>query len=178
MAEGRRDASSERPKTSVLFVCHANMCRSPLAHGIFVHMIQQAGISDRVHVDSAGTWALDGIDPHPLSVQVAAEHGIDLSVCGVSRSIAPEDLQRFTHIIAMDRANESDILRLRRLSAFGAVEGGQARVRLLRAITSPRVQGLDADVPDPVRQGPDAYAYAYEIIEAGCRALLEELRGS
>lgn len=162
-------------KRGVLFVCHANMCRSPLAHGIFVHLLSQAGLGDAFEVDSAGTWALDGIDPHPGSVRVAAEHGIDLSVCGTSRAIEPTDLERFDDVIAMDRANESDILRLRRLSAFGPVEGERARVRLLRAVVDPSVQGLDADVPDPVRQGPEAFQAAYEIIERGCRALFDEL---
>lgn len=162
-------------KRCVLFVCHANMCRSPLAHGIFVHQLTQAGLRDTFEVDSAGTWALEGIHPHPGSVQVASEHGIDLSVCGTSRAIEPTDLERFEHVIAMDRANESDILRLRRLSAFGPVEGERARVRLLRAVVDPTVRGLDADVPDPVRQGPEAFRAAYEIIEKGCRALFDEL---
>ena len=160
----------------VLFVCHANQCRSPLAEGIFVEMLRERGLEGRFEVDSAGTWAADGIEPHPGSVAVAREHGIALlEICRRSRSIEPGDLQNFDHVIAMDRDNESDILRLRRISAFGETEGKQAKIRLLRAVIDPDVRGSGADVPDPVRSGPRLFGKVYAIIEGGCRALLDEL---
>ncbi len=165
----------ERPG-GVLFVCHANMCRSPLAEGVFVHLAQERRVADRFLVDSAGTWAADGVAPHPSSVAVAREHGIDLlALTGKSRPIRPEDLQRFDHVLAMDRANEDDIQRLRRISAFGEVEGKLARVRLLRHVTHPQARGVASDVPDPVNKGREAYLAVYEIIERACRALLDEL---
>ncbi len=164
-------------RVGVLFVCHANMCRSPLAHGLFVHRAQERGVLDRLDVDSAGTWAAEGIAPHGGSIAVAHEHGISLESAGVSRGLRPEDLQRFAHIIVMDRANEADVERLRRLSAFGAVEGGQARVRRLRHVADPRLRGGHADVPDPVRGGPEAFRLAYTLIDDGCTALLRELFG-
>jgi protein-tyrosine phosphatase len=165
------------PPIGVLFVCHANMCRSPLAHGVFVHRARERGVLDRFDVDSAGTWAADGILPHSSSVAVAREHGVDLEVAGTSRIIEPDDLRRFGHVIAMDRANESDINRLRRLSAFGPVAGSQARVRLLRHVAQPDLDGRAADVPDPIGRGPDQFQKVYEIINAGVEALLDELAG-
>lgn len=168
--------SDELSRIGVLFVCHANQCRSPLAEGIFRHLAAQRGELERFEIDSAGTWARDGVPPHPHSCDVARRHGIDLeTLTGVSRSIAPDDLQRFAHVIAMDRANEDDILRLRRISAFGPVEGDQGRVRLLRHVRRPGARGLDADVPDPVGRGPEAYERVYELLVDGCEALLDEL---
>jgi protein-tyrosine phosphatase len=164
-------------RIGVLFVCHANMCRSPLAHGLFVHRAEQRGVLDRLDIDSAGTWAAQGIPPHHGSVQVAEAHGISLAVTGTSRGLVPDDLQRFAHIVVMDRANEADVERLRRLSAFGAVEGGQASVRLLRAIAQPRARGVDLDVPDPVRGGEPEFRHVYDLVDQGCNALLDELFG-
>jgi protein-tyrosine phosphatase len=168
-------ASEDR--IGVLFVCHANMCRSPLAEGVFAHLVRARGLTDRFEIDSAGTWASDGVGPHPLSVTVAREHGIDLLAVtsSSSRPFRPSDLERFDHVLAMDRANEADIDRLRRISAFGAIEGKSARVRLLRAVLDPNAKGPERDVPDPIGRGPEAYARVYEIIEAACTALLDEL---
>jgi protein-tyrosine phosphatase len=168
--------ASSPARRGVLFVCHANMCRSPLAQGVFLHLVRQRGLHERFAVDSAGTWAADGIPPHPLSVDAARRHGIDPVLLGTaSRSIAPADLDRFEHVVAMDRRNLADIERLRRISAFGPVLGGTAKLSLLRRFSDPKASGRDADVPDPVRGGPDQYELAYRIIEAGCRALLEQL---
>lgn len=163
------------PVSSVLFVCHANICRSPLAHGVFVHLATEAGVAGAIEVESAGTWAADGIAPHRGSQDVAREHGIDLSVAGMSRGLRPDDLQRFAHIIVMDRANDNDVTRLRRLSAFGPVAGGQAQVRLLRHIAHPAASGAAADVPDPVRGGPEDFARVYALIREGCEVLLKQL---
>lgn len=163
------------PRIGVLFVCHANMCRSPLAHGLFVHRARERGVLDRLDIDSAGTWAADGIAPHAGSVQVAAEHGLSLQSAGVSRSLRPDDLQRFTQIIVMDRANLGDVERFRRLSAFGPVSGGQATVRLLRTIDNPHARGADLDVPDPVRGGEAEFRNVYALVDRGCQALLDQL---
>lgn len=168
--------AGEPKRRGVLFVCHANMCRSPLAAGVFLHLLAQRGLSERFDVDSAGTWAADGIPPHPLSVDVARRYGIDAALLGsASRSIAPGDLDRFEHVVAMDRRNLADIERLRRISAFGPVVGGTAKLSLLRRFSDPKASGRDADVPDPVRGGPEHYETAYRIIDAGCRALLEQM---
>lgn len=168
------DAPSARH--GVLFVCHANMCRSPLAAGIFTHLLVAAGLTERFEVDSAGTWAPEGVAPHPLSVEAARRHGIDVALLGErSRAIVPDDLDRFGDIVVMDRRNLADIERLRRISAFGPVMGGTARISLLRRFAEPKAKGRSADVPDPVRGGPEQFEASYTIIEAGCRALLQSL---
>lgn len=163
-------------RRGVLFVCHANMCRSPLAAGVFRHLAARQGVIERFDIDSAGTWAADGIAPHPLSIEAARRHGIDTELLGTgSRAIGPSDLDRFERIVAMDRRNLADIERLRRISAFGPVVGGTATISLLRRFADPRAGGREADVPDPVRGGHEQFEAAFAIIEAGCRALLDAL---
>lgn len=158
----------------VLFVCHANLCRSPLCEGIFADLVRARGLSDRFVVDSAGCWADDGHGPHPYSVATAARHGIDLSAQR-SRGVRPDDLHRFDHILAMDRANLDDLQRLRRLSAFGPVQQGKARVRLLRHVVDPAAVGAAADVPDPVRRGMESFEETFTLLRAASVALLDEL---
>jgi protein-tyrosine phosphatase len=164
------------PKIGVLFVCHANLCRSPLAEGVFAARVRERGLEHRFVIDSAGCWAEDGLLPHPNSIEIAARHGIALeNIVGRSRAIVPEDLHRFDHVLAMDRANLDDLERLRRISAFGPVAGGRARIRLLRHVVDPHAQGHAADVPDPVRRGLEAYETTWEIVSRACTALLDEL---
>jgi protein-tyrosine phosphatase len=167
-------------RIGVLFVCHANICRSPLAEGVFTNLVRARGLEDRFVIDSAGCWADGGHSPHPFSIEIADKHGIDLRGLR-SRGIEPEDLHRFDHILAMDRGNLADLERLRRISlgaslgAFGPVQGGKARIRLFRHVVDPKAQGAAADVADPVRLGIDAYASTYALLVAASEALLDEV---
>lgn len=156
----------------MLFVCYANVCRSPLAEGAFRHLVAQRGLEARYRIDSAGTDAMEGSAPHPLSQRIAAERGFALS--GHSRQLLRHDLSRFDHVVVMDRMNHETIRRLAAPSAFGAIEGFRAQIRLLRQIAHPGARGRDLDVPDPIRGGPEGYELAYRLILEGCEALLAE----
>lgn len=161
-------------RIGVLFVCHANLCRSPLAEGVFADRVRARGLVDRFLVDSAGCWADDGQRPHPHSIEVAARHGIDLTAQR-SRGVLPDDLHRFDHILAMDRANLDDLQRLCRIA--GPVQAGKAKIRLFRHVVDPRADGAAADVADPVRHGVDAYEATFAVLLAASNALLDELVG-
>ncbi|KIG17626.1 Low molecular weight protein tyrosine phosphatase [Enhygromyxa salina] len=163
----------QRP-VGVLFVCYANMCRSPLAEGVFRQLAKDRGMLERLHIDSAGTDAVEGCDPHPRSREIAAAHGITLT--GTGRQLVRDDLSRFDHVVVMDRRNYDKIARLAAPSAFGELEGFRARLRMLRAIADPKASGRALDVPDPIGCGPGQYAAAYELIAAGCSALLDEIQ--
>lgn len=139
-----------------------------------IHRAREAGVVDRLVVDSAGTWASEGQWPHPMSVAVAEANGVDIGVAQTSRSVAPDDLQTFDHVLAMDRRNLADLHRFIRLSAFGAVEGTTAKLRLLRHVIDPRCE--HANIPDPIRGGEDAFAATFALIDSACRALLRELQ--
>src|SRR5690606_34594819 len=117
-----RSMSSEpTAQVGVLFVCYANMCRSPLAAGLFRMLADQRGLGSRLHIDSAGTSAMEGAPPHPSSGAIAERHGFTLG--GYARQLIRDDLTRFDQVVVMDRQNYATIERLAAPSAFGSLEG-------------------------------------------------------
>ena len=148
----------------VLFVCLGNICRSPLAEGVFRHLVEARGLEDEFEIDSAGTGAWHaGEAPDPRSAEVAARHGVSLD--GQSaRKVHEDDYQRFDHILAMDDENLVD-LRRREPS------DGRAEVRLLREF-DPEGSG---DVPDPYYGGPQGFDVVYRMVHRSCEALLDQL---
>jgi protein-tyrosine phosphatase len=156
-------APDSRP-TRVLFVCLGNICRSPLAEGVFLHLVREAGLADRFEVDSAGTgdWHVGQL-PDTRSVAVARRHGVELP--SRARQVTRDDLDVFDHVLAMDRENLRELQRLAR-------PGARAEVRLLRAHDS--VRDGD-DVPDPYYGGPSGFDLVYDMVHRSCSALLAEL---
>ncbi|MEZ4417120.1 MAG: low molecular weight protein-tyrosine-phosphatase [Gemmatimonadota bacterium] len=154
-------------RTSVLFVCLGNICRSPLAEGVFRHLVEERAWSERFEIDSAGTggWHV-GEPPDPRSQAVARSHGIVLD--SRARRLEPEDLDRFEWVLAMDREN---LAALRR--AAERIGGGQARLHLLREF-DPEA-GSDLEVPDPYYGGNDGFEQVYAMIRRACEELLVEI---
>lgn len=148
---------------AVLFVCLGNICRSPLAEGIFRNLVEEAGLAGRFLIDSAGTGAWHaGNPPDPRSIDIAAGNGIDISAQR-ARQVRGEDFGRFGTIVAMDRDN------LRTLSSRSP--GGSARLRLLLDMPA-------RDVPDPYYGGADGFEQVFRLVEAGCTDLLTSLEGN
>jgi len=132
-----------------------------------VHLLEEEGLADRVRVDSAGTGAYHvGEPPDPRSVAVARENGVPLR--GTARQVVPSDFRHFSRVVAMDRDN------LRKLERIAAGEGGGARLHLFREFDPEAGEG--AEVPDPYYGGPRGFQEVYEMVERGCRVLVEELR--
>lgn len=153
----------------VLFVCLGNICRSPLAEGVFRHLADESGAGRRFHVDSAGTGAWHvGEAPDPRSQKVARKHGIELNGQR-ARRIGPDDLVDFDVVVAMDRDN------LDRVETLRDAQGAPARVHLLREFDPEAGTDDDLEVPDPYYGGRDGFDRIYEIIHRSCRALLDEL---
>ena len=98
-------------KSSVLFVCLGNICRSPLAEAAFRREAERLGLD--VEIDSAGTgdWHI-GYPPDPRAAAVAARNGLDISHLK-ARLVTPDDFRRFDHIVALDSNNLRDLERLR-----------------------------------------------------------------
>ncbi|MCW5758109.1 MAG: low molecular weight phosphotyrosine protein phosphatase [Phycisphaeraceae bacterium] len=158
--------SATRPP-SILFVCLGNICRSPLAEGIFLHLAERHGL-DGVVVDSAGTgdWHA-GEGPDRRAMAVARRRGVHLP--SIARQVrVPEDFDRFTHLVPMDASNMAHLLDL------GAPPG---RVRLMRAY-DPAHAGLPVapDVPDPYYGGDDGFDRVFDMLESACLGLVEHLR--
>jgi len=151
-----------RRPISVLFVCMGNLCRSPLAEGVFRAKAAKRGVEHLLVIDSAGTghWHV-GEPPDERMRRTAAGHGVTLG--GTARQVARRDFRRFDHIICMDEENREDLV------AMGAPE---AKVRLLLEFDS---QALLEEVPDPYCGDLDAFELVYRLVDAACEALLEAL---
>ncbi|RJT39717.1 low molecular weight phosphotyrosine protein phosphatase [Mesorhizobium waimense] len=155
---------SAKPIKSILFVCLGNICRSPLAEGVFRAVwSERAGDLDMV-LDSAATsgWEV-GSAPDPRSIAIAARHGIDISG-QMARKVRLEDFARFDLILGMDRQNVRD---LRALAPAAAND----RIHLYLEFAS----GSGRDVPDPYYDGPEAFASVYRMIREASEALATRL---
>ena len=150
--------------TTVLFVCLGNICRSPLAEGIFANMAGQRGLADRFRVDSAGTAGYHaGEPPDRRSLAVAGARGVQLP--GVSRQITRRDLAGPVVVVAMDRDNRRHLERL-------CPPGSGAKIVMMRDY-DPAAPG--ADVPDPYYGGTAGFQEVYDILERSCQGLLDDL---
>ena len=153
--------------TRILFVCLGNICRSPLAEGVFQHLLEEADRAHEFRVDSAGTggWHT-GEPPDPRSVAVAAKHGVRL--LGRARKVSSSDFSQFDLIVAMDRENLRNLRRQQKLS------GGDAKLVLLREF-DPEANG-ELEVPDPYYGGPDGFDEVFRLVHRSCLRLVETLR--
>jgi protein-tyrosine phosphatase len=153
----------------VLFVCLGNICRSPLAEGVFKRLVEEGGFQGKILVESAGTsgWHI-GDPPDPRSVEIARENGIELNSLG--RKAVSNDFQEFDYIIAMDKNNYADLRRLP-----GSSKEGAAKLLLMRDFDS---IGPGQDVPDPYYGGDDGFKHVFELLDRSCRNLLVELTKS
>ncbi len=100
---------TQHPLHSILFVCLGNICRSPLAEGVFRSVLAAEGKGDGIRIDSAGTNGYHtGELPDKRSIAVASRYGIDIST-QQCRQLSAEDFTRFDLIVGMDRANIATI---------------------------------------------------------------------
>tara|TARA_R110000737_G_scaffold2923_9_gene9223 strand:+ start:176822 stop:177295 length:474 start_codon:yes stop_codon:yes gene_type:complete len=151
--------------TSVLFVCLGNICRSPLAHGILQHLVDQADLTTHYHIDSCGTANYHtGNPPDPRSIQTAALHNIDITMQRARQFDPSTDIKRFDHIIPMDAANHRDLSKLK---------VPDTKLKLMRSydptLTKPQ------DVPDPYYGGDDGFEKVYQMLTRACQGFLDQL---
>ncbi len=151
---------------NVLFVCLGNICRSPLAEGIFKKLVHNQGLDKKIMCDSAGTsgWHIGDL-PDPRTEDVAENHGIHLDHLG--RKFILEDFNRFDYIIAMDRNNFADI----RL-VLGSEKFDPKKLRMMRDFDD---LGKGEDVPDPYYGGADGFEYVYQVLQRSCANLLDQI---
>lgn len=156
----------------VCFVCLGNICRSPTAEGIFLTLVEEAKLGDRFEIDSAGTAAYHiGKAADPRSAATARARGTSLP--SRARKFMRPDFDRFDYVIAMDRSNREDLLRLAPDAEC------ERKVHLLRAFGPAEARdadGLHEDVPDPYYGGARGFEDVYDICATACAGLLRQLR--
>jgi protein-tyrosine phosphatase len=152
----------------VLFVCLGNICRSPLAEGVFRHLVEEAGLSDRFEIDSAGTSGYHaGDSPDSRTVEVAGRRGLVLA--HEARQLTAEDLRSHDYVLAMDLSN---LQRIEGLS--GRTDGARAEIGLLRSFDPE--SGDEVEVPDPYFGGAGGFEAVHDMVERACAGLLAHIR--
>ncbi|WP_195556474.1 low molecular weight protein-tyrosine-phosphatase [Anaerotruncus colihominis] len=148
----------------VLFICHGNICRSPMAEFVFQDMAARRGLSDRIYAASAATSREEiGNPPHRGTQSILRRYGIPMYGHRAVQ-IIPEDYDRYDYLIGMDSYNLSNMCRI-----FGGDPDNKIR-RLLDFSSAPR------DISDPWYTGDFEATYA-DVYE-GCEALLDQLTAS
>ena len=165
LAPGRPSPSPGKEKTMkrILFVCHGNICRSPMGEFIFKDLVRQAGLEDQFEVQSAATSREELGNPvYPPARRELGKHGIDCAG-KTARQLTREDYRRFDLLIGMDRANLWNMQRL-----FGG--DPHQKLHLLMDFTC-----RPGEVADPWYSGD--FSTAWKDILEGCQGLLAHLTG-
>lgn len=151
---------------SLCFVCLGNICRSPTAEGVMIHLVEQAGLADQIRVDSAGTAAYHlGNRPDSRSLRAARNRGVDLP--GRARQFQSQDFAHFDYVLCMDTSNLSNVLAL-------ADSGSGHQVHLLLDFDPHSPPG--SSVPDPYYGGESGFETVLDLCFRACQGLLDHLR--
>jgi len=163
----RSDEAKAKAMVRILFVCMGNICRSPLAEGVFRRMLEGAGLTDAVYVDSAGTHSYHvGAPPDSRSQATALRRGVDLR--GIrARQVTVADFAEFDYVLAMDRDNFEHLLGLCRQPEL------QRRVQLFMDY-APDLP--EREVPDPYYGGPSGFERVMDLVEEAAQGLLVRIR--
>lgn len=147
-----------------------------MAEGAFRRIVEDAGLAGRVIIDSAGTLdAHAGQAPDTRAQRTAARRGYDLSRLR-ARGFVPDDCVRFDYLLAMDRGNYNRI-RAVCSGGHGARSGGSSELDKIHMFMDFAPTRDEREVPDPY-VGPDEnFEYVMDLIEAGAKGLLEEVKG-
>lgn len=147
----------------VLFVCLGNICRSPMAEGVFQHLVNEAGLSEQIMVDSAGTSSYHiGETAHSGTRHVLAQH--DIPYNGRARTISSQDFAIFDYILAMDEDNLA--------SLRSKLPKDNQPVTKLFLDYADGIQ--EREVPDPYYKGN--FEHVYQLVEVGAKGLLQAIR--
>ena len=151
--------------TKVLFVCMGNICRSPTAEAVFRRLAAQRGLLPELEIDSAGTHGYHvGESPDARTQRAAAECKYDLSHI-VARKVAPEDLEYFDIVLAMDRSNLDSLRKLCPISLL-------PRLKLFMSYAR---QFDDDEVPDPYYGLAHDFDLVLDMIEDAAEGLLDSI---
>lgn len=149
----------------VLFVCLGNICRSPMAEGVFEKLVNDNHLADKIEIDSAGTAAYHVGELPDLRMRQTAKQ-FDINLTSRARQFTAEDFNEFDYILAMDKSNHKNIMKLH---PGGNVKGEVILMRDFDDID----QG--AEVPDPYYGGLTGFVDVYNILERSTTNLLNHI---
>lgn len=142
-----------------------NICRSPIAQGVFEEVVRREGYEGEIYVDSAGTHSYHvGSAPDPRSQESAGRRGLDLG-SQRARRIGLEDCEDFDYILTMDEENYRVVAVLCR---SGGVE--------VRPFLSYAPNLAETEVPDPFYGGEEGFEHVLDLVEAASEGLLREIK--
>ena len=145
----------------ILFVCHGNICRSPMAEFVMKALVRSRGLEGDFHIESAAVSEEEEGNPiYPPAKRCLSQHGIPFDNGKRARPVVPEDYARFDRIVCMDASN------LRWLRAI-IPDDPERKIHLLMSYT-----GTGRDVLDPWYTGD--FESAFQDILAGCEAMLQQ----
>lgn len=154
------------PCVRILFVCMGNICRSPAGEGVLAKLVAEAGLTDQIQIDSAGTLGMHaGNTPDARMRAAASNRGYDLT--SRARQVTAEDLDAFDLILAMDHDNHRNVTRLARTDAQ------RERVKLFCTFCQ---RHLEREVPDPYYGESQGFEYVLDLLEDGCGGVLDWAR--
>ena len=149
----------------VLFVCMGNICRSPMAEGMFRHAIKAAGLDQQMQIDSAGTHSYHvGSPPDPRAQQASQKRGVDISNLR-SRLVVDQDFAEYDYILVMDGANHANLVRR-------APEKHKHKISRLLAFSR---KYPNLDVPDPYYGGAQGFEENLDMIQEAVQHLVREI---
>ncbi|MBU0688393.1 MAG: low molecular weight phosphotyrosine protein phosphatase [Gammaproteobacteria bacterium] len=153
-------------KVNVLFVCMGNICRSPTAEAVFRHYVDEEGLTDVIHIDSAGTHDYHiGEPPDSRTQRAAKQRGYEMNSLR-GRQAEEGDFARFDYVLAMDEANLSILQNLRPRDT-------QSHLGLFLAFAE---HHKEREVPDPYFGGADGFEHVLDLVEDASRGLLKHIR--
>lgn len=149
----------------VVFVCLGNICRSPIAQGIFTARVAARGLADAIDIDSCGTAAFNvGKPPDPRAIAAAERAGYDIRD-QIARQINDDDYLQADYLIAMDRGN---------LTTIQGWAPAQSRAEM-RLLLSYGEHGGETQVPDPYYQDAAQFKTVVATLERATDALLDHI---
>jgi protein-tyrosine phosphatase len=152
----------------VLMICMGNICRSPLAHGVFEHIVKEAGLADKISVDSAGTHFYHvGCLPDDRSILKAREYGIDITTQR-ARQLTREDFTDFDYLLVMDKRN------LRDASVLAPTPEHAQKLTLFLDYSLGDFSEIE--VPDPYYGGVDGFEHVYHLVQVASMGFLQHLK--
>ena len=145
----------------ILFVCHGNICRSPMAEFVMKDLVAKANLAEKFHIESAATSTEEiGNEVYPPARRKLAQH--DISCAGkTARQMIRDDYQRFDLLIGMDEYN---------IHGMNCICGGDPEGKIHKLLDYTTRRG---DVADPWYTGD--FDATWRDISEGCQALLKSI---